>query len=60
MTAIPLATITITRYLDEDGYDMVTVEVEPDEAALVEQLGLLRLAEDSIIRDAMGEGEEDE
>lgn len=59
MSTIPLATITITRYLDEDGYDMVTVEVEPDEASLVEKLGLLRLAEDSIIRDSMGEGEDD-
>ena len=58
MTAIPLASITITRYLDEDGYDMVTVETEPEESGLVEQLGLLRLAEDSIIRDAMGEGED--
>lgn len=55
------ARITITRVLttdDGDNGDQVWVETS-DGMSLVETLGLLRFAEDSVIRDAMDfEGDE--
>jgi hypothetical protein len=57
------ARITILRTLTEDD-DLVSVEAVDsggDDLPLVESLGLLRMAEDTIIRRAMGEEpEEDE
>lgn len=56
----PITTITVRRYLDEDGDDCVQLDVEPPEATLVEVLGLLRFAEDTAIREAMDNDDEDE
>jgi hypothetical protein len=44
------ARITITRVIGEDGSDEHFVETHPDDIGLVEALGLLRLAEDSLIQ----------
>jgi len=55
------ARITILRTLTEDD-DVVSVEAVDgagDDLPLVESLGLLRMAEDSVIRRAMGEEPED-
>lgn len=57
---IEVARITITRVLGLDGTDGTHCEaVDPDgePLKLVESLGLLRLAEDTVIRMAMGEDE---
>lgn len=58
------ARITITRTLHDeygdDRDDRITTEVDPPGMSLVETLGLLRFAEDSVIRNAMGEGEDDD
>jgi hypothetical protein len=47
-------TITITEELTEDGVH-AGLSIEPEDADLVSVLGLLRLAEDSAIRMAMGD-----
>jgi len=62
MTASVIAgRITVLREITED-HDVVSILIEPDEMPLLEQLGLLRMAEDSAIRRAMEEepGEADE
>lgn len=47
--AMPLGSITISYYLDTDG-DMVTgVSIDGD-MPIVTQFGLLRMAEDTILR----------
>ena len=56
-----VATITITRDLSED-HDQIRVEAldaSDEDLPLVEALGLLRFAEDSIIRDRMDETPEE-
>jgi len=52
-----LATVTITRDLtDEDDVIRVeAIDASGDDLPLVEALGLLRFAEDSVIRGRMGE-----
>lgn len=58
-----ISRITIIRRLTEEGRDLVSCEGgDPDGDALplVESLGLLRLAEDTFIREAMGETPEDD
>jgi hypothetical protein len=52
-----IATVTITHVLtDERSIIYVVAEdASGDELSLVEALGLLRFAEDSVIRDRMGE-----
>lgn len=60
---VEVARITITRVLGLDGTDSTWCEaVDPDgePLKLVESLGLLRLAEDTVIRQAMGETDEDD
>ena len=55
--------ITISRYIEEDGQDLVYVEAvdsSGDVLPIVESLGLLELAKDTVIREAMGETEEAE
>lgn len=52
--------ITITSLIRESGTPFVTVDVHPEDLPLVEQLGLLRLAEDVLIRSAMGELDDNE
>ncbi len=52
-----IATVTITRTLT-DANDIIHVEAvdgSGDGLVLVEALGLLRFAEDSVIRERMGE-----
>lgn len=54
---VRIATITITRDLADDN-DIIRVDAidgSGEELALVESLGLLRFAEDSVIRQCMGE-----
>lgn len=54
---VRIATITVTRDVTGDR-DLVTVQTEDtagDTLPLIEALGMLRFAEDSVIRDAMGE-----
>ena len=46
------ARITITRRLTPDGDDQTGFYLAPDDLALVETLGLLRLAEDTAIAEA--------
>ena len=50
-----VATVTITRYLtdDDDIIRVEAVDVSGENLPLVEALGLLRFAEDSVIRDRM-------
>lgn len=53
-----VARIEVVRVLTEDGQDQVwstTSDNDGNSLPLVESLGLLRLAEDSVIREAMGE-----
>ena len=54
---ILIATVTVTRVLtnDRDIIRVVAEDASGDDLALVEALGLLRFAEDSVIRDRMGE-----
>ena len=52
--AIAMTTITITEEIDGEGVS-TGLHIEPDDAPLVTVLGLLRLAEDTAIRMAMGE-----
>ena len=56
-TEMRLATVTITRDLtDEDDVIRVeAIDASGDDLPLVEALGLLRFAEDSVIRGRMGE-----
>lgn len=60
--AVIVSRIVIERSLSDEG-DLIAVtatdEVD-EELALVDALGLLRFAEDSLIRQFMGEDEEDE
>jgi hypothetical protein len=49
-----LARIEIVRYLDKDGADLVMYRADDpsgDDLALTETLGMLRLTEDTAIRD---------
>lgn len=57
-----VATITIRRLLvgDQDLVSTDAVDAADEPLALVEALGLLRLAEDTVIREAMGEDLDDE
>ena len=50
---IVTTTITITEELSDDGVS-TELRIEPEDAPLVTILGLLRLAEDTVIRAAMG------
>lgn len=62
-TNMVMATITITRELTSDGRDIVGttfVDGDGDTLALVTTLGMLRMAEDTAIRQAMGEVPEDD
>ena len=55
---LTVATVTITRELSAAGGDLVYVSYEDgqgDKLPLIEALGMLRMAEDTVIRDAMGE-----
>lgn len=54
---LTVATITIVRVLGDDGDNVYCESVDPsgESLPLVEALGLLRLAEDTVIRQAMGE-----
>ena len=57
MSEYQVAIITITRTLI-DNRDVIAVtasDAADEELALVEVLGMLRFAEDSVIRDRMGE-----
>lgn len=47
--AMPLGTITITRYTSADGETLAGVNVD-DDLDVHAQLGLLRMAEDTILR----------
>lgn len=55
--AIRIAIITITRHLTEDNVldDIEAVDGEGDDLPLTEALGMMRLAEDTLIREAMEE-----
>ena len=53
--AIVMTTITITEEIEGDGASSTGLHIEPEDAPLVTVLGLLRLAEDTAIRMAMGE-----
>lgn len=54
---VTIATITITRTFTDDRDDRILVE--GDEAlSLIDVLGMLRFAEDSVIRERMGEDDE--
>lgn len=58
-----LARIEIVRELSDDGQDVVSVmaaDGSGDQLPLIESLGMLRMAEDTVIRLAMGEAGEDE
>lgn len=55
---LDITKITIKRTLTPDGGDEVWVK-HSDGSSLVELLGLLRFAEDSIIREKMEEDHED-
>jgi hypothetical protein len=58
-----VASITIERRLDSDGEDglwTAFLDGQGDRLPLIEVLGMLRLAEDTAIREAMGETPEDE
>ena len=52
--AIAMTTITITEEINTEGV-YTDLHIEPEDAPLVTVLGLLRLAEDTAIRMAMGE-----
>lgn len=54
---LTIATVTITRTLTADD-DAIRLNYEPAGLPLVEVLGMLTLATDSAIREAMGEGDE--
>lgn len=57
-----LAEITVQRVL-VDGEDQITVETRDgsgDTPPLLELLGMLRMAEDTVMRHAMGEIEDDD
>lgn len=63
MTAHPddgltVTTITITRYLTEDGSDIVAYRIDGDDN-LTMALGMLALTNDTILRQAASEHEED-
>lgn len=58
VTDVIIGTITITEYLDEDGDIITGVSVDGD-IPLVTQLGLLRMAEDTILN-CNDEDEEDD
>lgn len=57
MSDMETARIVITRVLTEDGDDRHFVAAS--DMSLVEALGMLRLAEDSLIQFPPGEGSED-
>lgn len=60
---LEVARITITRNIDPDGRDVTwcqAVDPQGEPLGLVESLGLLRLAEDTVIRQAMDETGDDE
>lgn len=44
-----IGTITITVYLDGDGYEMVSSTVEGDHFPVITQLGALDLTRDTIL-----------
>jgi hypothetical protein len=57
---IEVARIEITRVLTPEGQDTTwcaATDSQGDPLPLVEALGLLRMAEDTVIRQSMGEGE---
>lgn len=54
MDDLPVTTITITRSLTPHGDDITAVHVDGDNT-LVTLLGLLELAKDTLIRDAMND-----
>lgn len=53
---LTIAKLTITRILTADD-DAIRLNYEPAGLPLVEILGMLTLATDSAIREAMGEGD---
>ncbi len=58
MSDLEVSRIEIVRVLTDDGQDQVwstTRDPQGQPLPLVESLGMLRLAEDSLIREAMGE-----
>lgn len=58
-TEYETARITITRVITEGGHDETYVETTPA-IGLVEALGLLRLAEDTLIQHPPADSEDDE
>lgn len=56
-----LARITITRVLVEDDLvdHIVAVDTDGSEMGLADALGMMRLAEDTLIRARMGDGDGD-
>lgn len=55
---LTVTTITITRYLTEDGSDIVAYSIDGDEN-LTMALGMLALTNDTILRQAASEHDED-
>jgi hypothetical protein len=53
--SIELARVTITQDIEDDGQPTTGLLIEPPDTPLVTVLGLLELAKDSAIRQAMGE-----
>ena len=56
--ALPIATIEIVRFLDQEDRDIVMwrgLDAADDELGLVEVLGMLELTKDTAIREDMGE-----
>lgn len=50
LSGFEAARIVVTRTLTDEGEDRHDLYVEPDDLGLVEALGLLRLAEDTLIQ----------
>lgn len=63
MSDMEITNITIRRILTEEGADNVTVEASDQNnelPGLIEMLGMLDLARDTVFKMAMGEVDEDE
>jgi hypothetical protein len=54
---LPVATLAVRLRLNEEGEEQVFVEQAPSGISLVTLLGMLSLAQDTIIRDRMDENE---
>lgn len=56
LAGVHVTTITITRYLTDDGDDVIAHKVDGDPGVTM-LLGMLELTKDSVIRVAMGDNE---